>query len=297
MQVGPISFVIPCFNSAATIEACLDSVLLSATSQDEIIICNNASSDLTTQICQRLLLNSPIPYRIISKKTNVGPVKNWLYGISESKHEWCKLVFSDDELLHQEFRLFRLSDIPDDCEGLFASSFIQTSSSNRLAYDIRYPTGMITSEDFKRELLSWRLPFSPTAMLFRKSYAVHVLQSQILVVNEEVLQNGAGPDYALYLSAGLRGKLFYYKNPIARMNVSSQSITIRHGPEALRRQYFSAALHYLHLSSHSDDLRYLMFRESLREKVKERNFFSILLVLLKSPGGFLRLMAFMVFKG
>lgn len=91
-----ISFVVPCYNSEAYMERCIDSLLIGR--QDiEIIIVNDGSTDNTKKIANRYVKKYPNLVRAIHKE-NGGHGSGVNAGLKEAKGEYFKVVDSDDWL-------------------------------------------------------------------------------------------------------------------------------------------------------------------------------------------------------
>jgi len=95
-----ISFCIPCFNAARTIERCLKSVLAEAqTIPDcEIVLIDNASTDATVEIAGRLL-SGLANARIIVNDRNIGRIENWNRCLELAKGRWLRFGMTNNVLL------------------------------------------------------------------------------------------------------------------------------------------------------------------------------------------------------
>lgn len=68
-----LSFVVPLYNSAETIEALVrDIQQLSVTGGHEIVVVNDGSSDRTAEICRRLVSTSSVPLTYVEHARNFG---------------------------------------------------------------------------------------------------------------------------------------------------------------------------------------------------------------------------------
>jgi len=68
-----ISVVIPCFNSAATIERALRSVEHQTTKPHEILVVDDASNDNTVSVIEQYAQTSSLNIRVIKQSVNGGP--------------------------------------------------------------------------------------------------------------------------------------------------------------------------------------------------------------------------------
>jgi glycosyltransferase involved in cell wall biosynthesis len=83
----PISVLVPCFNSEAVIEACLQSVSWA----DEIVVCDSFSSDRTIEIAERYA-NRVIRHEYVDSASQ----KNW--AIPQLAHHWVLIVDTDERV-------------------------------------------------------------------------------------------------------------------------------------------------------------------------------------------------------
>lgn len=91
-----ISFVVPCYNSEAYMERCIDSLLINDEAI-EIIIVNDGSTDQTKKIADRYVKKYPSIVKAIHKE-NGGHGSGVNAGLKEAKGDYFKVVDSDDWL-------------------------------------------------------------------------------------------------------------------------------------------------------------------------------------------------------
>ena len=83
----PITVIVPCFNNAAYIEACLQSVAWA----DEVLLVDSFSSDGTLEIAR------PYISRVLQHAyENSARQKNW--AIPQAKHDWVFVVDTDEQV-------------------------------------------------------------------------------------------------------------------------------------------------------------------------------------------------------
>ncbi len=95
-QMKLLSFVVPCYNSAAYMRHCIDTLLLAGDCA-EILIVNDGSADTTAQIADEYAAAHPGIVRAIHQpnKGHGGAVNA---GIANAQGEYLKVVDSDDHL-------------------------------------------------------------------------------------------------------------------------------------------------------------------------------------------------------
>ena len=90
-----ISILIPTYNGARYLEACLDSVLSQTYKNIEILAVDDGSTDATLEILERYAASDE-RIRLVRNEHNLGLVGNWNRCIELAQGEWIKFVFQDD---------------------------------------------------------------------------------------------------------------------------------------------------------------------------------------------------------
>ena len=92
-----ISVVIPCFNSAATIERALRSVESQTTKPHEVLVVDDASSDNTVSVIEQYERSSSLNIRVIKQSANGGPsvARNAAWNVSTG--EFVAFLDADDQ--------------------------------------------------------------------------------------------------------------------------------------------------------------------------------------------------------
>lgn len=98
-----ITFLVPCYNSEAYLERCVDSLLI-AGDDAEIIIVNDGSSDRTEEIAEAYRGRYPERVRVISQR-NGGHGSAVNRGIESAEGAYFKVVDSDDWLDSEALRV------------------------------------------------------------------------------------------------------------------------------------------------------------------------------------------------
>ncbi|MBR3795248.1 MAG: glycosyltransferase [Clostridia bacterium] len=89
-----VSIIIPCYNSATYLEACMASVLAQTMTDFEVILVDDGSTDRTLAIAQRIA-EQDARVRVLSQKNSgVSAARN--LGLDHSCGEWVTFVDSDD---------------------------------------------------------------------------------------------------------------------------------------------------------------------------------------------------------
>ncbi len=98
MDAGPtpsVSVGMPVYNGAAWVEASVRSILEQTYTDFELIISDNASSDATAEICQRLA-DTDRRVRFIQQETNVGANRNYLCVQRAARGRYFKWASAND---------------------------------------------------------------------------------------------------------------------------------------------------------------------------------------------------------
>jgi glycosyltransferase involved in cell wall biosynthesis len=98
-----VSAIIPCHNSAATIERALDSALSQTFSELEIIVVDDASTDATPSILRSRRANPRL--RLIALDRNLGPAGARNRGVEAARGKYIAFLDSDDEWLPEKIAL------------------------------------------------------------------------------------------------------------------------------------------------------------------------------------------------
>jgi glycosyltransferase involved in cell wall biosynthesis len=103
-----ISVVIPSYNSRATIESCIESVLATGDGSLEIVVVDDASTDQSSVLIDALAARHPGVIRLVFQPNNGGPAKARNTGAKEASGELLFFLDSDTEILPDALKQFRL---------------------------------------------------------------------------------------------------------------------------------------------------------------------------------------------
>ena len=90
-----ISVVVPAFNAAATIAAALDSALVPSSVPIEVVVVDDASSDETSDVVERIARRDP-RVRLLRLSENRGPSYARNRGADLARYDWIGLLDADD---------------------------------------------------------------------------------------------------------------------------------------------------------------------------------------------------------
>ena len=110
-----MSVCIPTYNGAPYLTACLDSVLAQTSSDIEVLIVDDCSTDDTLRIANDLARRDS-RIRVCANRHNLGLVGNWNHSVTLTHGEWIKFVFQDDLILPEciacMYTVARDTDVP-----------------------------------------------------------------------------------------------------------------------------------------------------------------------------------------
>ena len=156
-----VSVVIPCFNSATTIERALRSVEHQTTKPNEVLIVDDASSDNTVSVIEQYARTSSLNIRVIKQSVNGGPsvARNAAWNIATS--EFIAFLDADDQWHPQKLELQRNAMLANPtCAMSFHDHLFGSSEQFESV-----PFAPITSQATLRNYLLRNRSATPTVML------------------------------------------------------------------------------------------------------------------------------------
>ncbi|HEY1055727.1 MAG TPA: glycosyltransferase family 2 protein, partial [Emticicia sp.] len=242
-----LSIVIPVFNRVSLIVETINSVMNQDfdRAQVELVIIDNQSNDGTYELLCKIKNSFPC-IKLYRNTENIGPVGNWINGLSFASGKYCKLLFSDDLMLngsimeiidhiHQKKFDALLSNV-------LIGKNIQTANygySFNATEDLRY-------EDYEKRLLLNRLPISPCAYVFRRDV---FLESMRTPVSEYAIcdfnKYGSGVDVLSCLrTVESTRKILIVNKAYVFFRQHSDSLTCSSFSNEVQSHFFVALLHY-----------------------------------------------------
>jgi len=91
-----ISIIIPCYNSAKYLTACMDSIFAQTFADFEVILIDDGSKDDTLAIAEEIALQDARVRVLLQENSGVAAARN--LGLEHAKGEWVTFVDSDDLL-------------------------------------------------------------------------------------------------------------------------------------------------------------------------------------------------------
>lgn len=246
-----VSVLIPAWNRERHIEAAVRSALDQTMPDLEVIVSDNASTDRTCEIVERLAAEDP-RVRLIRQGQNIGPVPNWRACASVARGKYAKILWSDD-VDHPEF-LERGIAALEACSAsrLYLANVSLIDAEGRMSCDrlYRFHGGCrsIPSSTMLRWLLTThRMPVSPGCALMPMDILRQGLAIEIPAFRPGSADwHGVGPDVMTLLWASLQGeRVVLDGRPLARFRAHSGSITMASRKRELEILYLIAKSAFL----------------------------------------------------
>ena len=87
----PLTVAIPAYNRGSQIASLLRTIEEQASSRDDLLVCDDGSTDATADIASTFTR-----WRVIRRERNAGMVVNWNSCLEQAKHEWICIIHDDD---------------------------------------------------------------------------------------------------------------------------------------------------------------------------------------------------------
>ena len=128
-----ISVIVPVYNSADTIKACIDSILAQTTASLQLVVVNDGSSDSSGAICDGFAHRD---HRVtVIHQTNKGRTEARRMGVEKAAGEWVCFVDSDDTLPPNALH-FLLTGVTADTDIVFGNGYsLQSEKRSRIPID------------------------------------------------------------------------------------------------------------------------------------------------------------------
>lgn len=115
---GPLSVVLATFNGSRYLSAQLASLAAQTLPPDELIVCDDGSTDGTVALVSQFAQTAPFPVRVIANPARLGYADNFLHGAARCTGAW--IAFCDqDDVWHPE-KLRRCLDALTGADALLA---------------------------------------------------------------------------------------------------------------------------------------------------------------------------------
>lgn len=198
------SLIIPVYNAEATLRRCLDSILLQAFEDYELLLINDGSTDGSDAICREYAATFPRIKYLAKENGGVSSARN--LGLEQAKGEYILFVDSDDYVSGDYFStindnvensgpdllMFGYRNFGSRSAAWSTGEFVETEEervAQKIAYAMRrYLLSSLWSKAFKREIIRQHgLRFDNDLsigedQLFVFGYAMHI--NSVISIND-----------------------------------------------------------------------------------------------------------------
>lgn len=174
-----ISIVIPVYNAKHTLARCLNSILQSQTSDYEIILIDDGSTDGSGELCEQFTNYYPSMIRVVKQKNSgAGAARN--YGVKNAHGLYIAFIDADDEIFPRSIDkiIFELENNPVDL--LFVDGYNYWPNEKKCTHfssgtETLIGTGILSREDAISKYSQFKkMPASPCDKIISQKLANHV---------------------------------------------------------------------------------------------------------------------------
>jgi glycosyltransferase involved in cell wall biosynthesis len=242
-----VSILIPVYNRPEQIVRAVRSALAQTHKNLEVVVSDNASTDDTWAVVQRLA-SEDARVQAYRNETNLGPTRNWIAGLAHCTGDYVKILWSDDwiEPTFVEELLRPMLNEPDVALA-FSAAIVHLADRDMPVHFFAEQQGFTTAEYLRRSLTGTQMPVSPACALVRRDAARFRLPiGDNPRLNQIAEQFGAGPDLLMLLEAAAASiRIAYIPKFLTHFCAGRTSITCAHPQEVqegyrLTREAFAA---------------------------------------------------------
>ena len=256
-EVPLVSVGVPVYNGEAFLEDAIRSALAQTLGDLELILCDNASSDRTAEICRDYAARDP-RVRYFRNARNLGAAANYNLAFTHARGRYFKWLAHDDRMrpsyLAKAQRV--LEERPDAVLCNTVVSYIDSSGAQLGLYDSRLSGADSLSPSAR---FAWMVLRSHTCVDFFGLFRRDALRDSLLH------DTFHGADRALLAQLALRGRMIQLPAPLLAIREHPNRYT-----RAQRRSGDRAAWHAGSDGSHASFPTWRLYREYLKMVRRER---------------------------
>lgn len=157
------------FNGSEYLKAQLDSILHQTLPPDELVVCDDRSSDRTVEILENFAKSAPFAVRIIQNPVNLGYIKNFGNAISACTGDLVFLCDQDDVWRKDKIELFvgRAFDLTEKPALLFSDAILIDNQGKQIGISLRKSLKIPQIHVDPEELLSRNIVTGATCAINR----------------------------------------------------------------------------------------------------------------------------------
>jgi glycosyltransferase involved in cell wall biosynthesis len=244
-----VSILIPVYNRPEQILRAVRSALAQTHRNLEVVVSDNASTDDTWAVVQRLAAED-VRVQAHRNQTNLGPTRNWIAALAHCTGDYIKVLWSDDwiESTFVEELLRPMQDQPEVALA-FSAALVHMADRDLPVHFFPEQHWFTTADYLRQSLLEKVMPVSPALALIRREAARFRLPiDDNPRLNQIAEQFGAGPDLLMLLEAAAASvRVAYIPKFLTHFCAGRDSITHAHPKEVqegyrLTRECFVAEM-------------------------------------------------------
>lgn len=241
-----LSVLVPAYNRAATLAACVGSVLASGYVRLEVIIADNGSTDATAAVAQDLASRDP-RVRVIRHPANLGPLPNWRSCLDAARYPLIHWLWSDDWVEPAFYRRMVDGMVHDKASVALCAARIwwEDTGWQRIKYSLsdQPRTG---HELVKIALDGFSTAVSPAAALLpTESVRRHFTDAIPVRFGLDCNKRAIGCDARMILGAAWEAaQVHYCPEPLVIFRAHNDSITLSSSRKRVQAHYAWARLHW-----------------------------------------------------
>lgn len=212
-----ISVILPTYNRATYLDQAIQSALEQSSTDFELVISDNASTDDTSQIVKKHIHDKRVRY--YCNKTNIGMVANWHKAIYEySKYEYFIILSDDDYFIDKNYIADAIKILEDESVKLFYSGGYVLNAKNGKQTKLNLPFQGITKGEtvfLSRNTVSPQ-DFTLCNVIFKKSIAKKY--------NSFNNNNNYSCDTELFLNSCLEGSVYIHNKEVSVYRIHGKNL-------------------------------------------------------------------------
>lgn len=219
MHQPKISVCIPSYNYGKYISPAIDSVLNQTCADFELIVSDNASTDMTEEIMRRYEAQDT-RIRYIRQETNHGMVANWNICLREARGKYIKFLFADD-LIASRFMLEQMASVLDSDDSIAlvgcARNFVNNETGTSKTVSFIERDSLFNGTDVINVCLKAQhnLIGEPTAVMFRKDLAAREFDGRYRQL----------VDLEMWFHLLEQGKYYHFAEPFCVFRIHDEQTT------------------------------------------------------------------------
>ena len=211
MPYSRISIALCTYNGARFLPDLLHSLSKQTLAPDELIICDDASSDSTVSCIENSLPYQSLPGKVIENKTRIGVLNNYSKAISMCTGDYIALCDQDDIWIPNklELKMQRMKD----AESAFGTKMPLLVHSDLSVIDL---SGKVISKSFFRNRKLKHNFEDPLKVLLAQNFVTGctiLINRPLAELALPIPENAVQHDWWLALFAAAKGKIIFEPSP------------------------------------------------------------------------------------